>query len=395
MDHELDILPVMEDPERPQYRDVHPNLIKPPFRMALIGSSKSGKCLSPNGKILLKEGEKKLQDVKIGDMVHTKEGFSKVLDVIYNGDKVVYDVFFTENYKVTCSEEHKIDTTNGLKRLRDLTSTDLILTDTKQVKLVGYNNPRRELTMDIEVDNSSHTFYYNNVSVSNSNLLMNYLRSDFYGGDSKKGIKSCFTRICVLSPNLGLDSTTRSLRKLCKEGDIRTRYDDSFIYNLIETQKEKEPGERDRIFLIIDDLLGLGCGQNCLLFSSVSYMRHLDISCCFITQTLKGTNSLNPAVRNNLDQLVFFKCASHHQIKALVEDMQGTFGSKNNVETMLYYATQKPYHFCTFNCRDLTVWHNHTEFLWTKYDPVTGDYNDDFVPPQGAIKDMEQEEEEE
>jgi len=257
MSHELDILPVMEDPERPQYREVHPNLIKPPFRMALIGSSKSGK----------------------------------------------------------------------------------------------------------------------------SNLLMNYLRSDFYGGDKRRGIKSCFTRICVLSPNLGLDSTTRSLRKMCADGDIRTRYDDSFIYNLIESQKEKDVGERDRIFLIIDDLLGLGCGQNCLLFSSVSYMRHLDISCCFISQTLKGTNSLNPAVRNNLDQLVFFKCPSHHQVKALVEDMQGTFGSKRNVENLLYYSTQKPYHFCTFNCRDLKVYHNHTEFLWEKYDPVTGEYNDDFVPP--------------
>jgi len=260
MEHDLDILPVMNDPDRQQYRDVHPNLIKPPFRMALVGSSKSGK----------------------------------------------------------------------------------------------------------------------------SNLLMNLLRSDFYGGDKRKGVKPCFTRIVVISPNLGLDSTTRSLNKLCNNGDIRTTYSDAFIYDLIESQKEKESNDRDRIFLIIDDLLGLGCKQNCLLFSSVSYMRHLDISCCFITQQLKGQNSLAPAVRNNLDAMIFFKNGSHKQVEALCDDLQGTFGSKKNVENMLYYATRKPYHFCFFNVRDLKVFHNFTEFMWEKYNPTSGDYNDDFVVPSNA-----------
>ena len=394
MTHELEIYPVMDDPDRQQYREVHPNLIKPPFRMALVGSSKSGKCLSPNGKILLTTGEIKLGDVKIGDMVFTKEGFCKVLDVIHTEGKVVYDVFFTENFKVVCSEDHKIDTTNGLKRLKDLTSKDVIITSSdNQVKLVGYNNPRKEMTMDIEVDNASHTFYYNNVSVSNSNLLMNMCRSDFYGGDKKKGITPCFTRTVVISPNLGLDSTTRSLNKLCKDGDIRTTYSDAFIYDLIESQKEKEGNDRDRIFLIIDDLLGLGCKQNCLLFSSVSYMRHLDISCCFITQQLKGQNSLAPAVRNNLDAMIFFKNGSHKQVEALCDDLQGTFGSKKNVEKMLYYATRKPYHFCFFNVRDLKVFHNFTEFMWEKYDPISGEYNDDFVVP--ADVDLEDTEDEE
>lgn len=266
MSHELDILPVMEDPDRPAYRDVHENLIKPPFRMALIGSSKSGK----------------------------------------------------------------------------------------------------------------------------SNLLMNLLRPDFYGGCKKRKINSCFTRIMVISPNLGLDSTTKSLAKLCKDGDIRTTYTDAMIYDLIESQKEKDPNDRDRIFLIIDDLLGLGCKQNCLLYSSVSYMRHLDISCCFISQTLKGQNSLNPAVRNNLDAMIFFKNGSHKQVEALCDDLQGTFGSKKNVENMLYYATKKPYHFAFFNVRDLKVYHNFSEFMWEKYDPVSGEYNDDFTPPSSFDEDTEE-----
>jgi len=40
---DLTIYPVLEDPNRPNYRPVHPNLLTPPFRLALVGSSKSGK----------------------------------------------------------------------------------------------------------------------------------------------------------------------------------------------------------------------------------------------------------------------------------------------------------------------------------------------------------------
>jgi len=91
--------------------------------------------------------------------------------------------------------------------------------------------------------------------------------------------------------------------------------------------------------------------------------------------------------------MIFFKNGSHKQVEALCDDLQGTFGSKKNVEKMLYYATRKPYHFCFFNVRDLKVFHNFTEFMWEKYDPISGEYNDDFVVP--ADVDLEDEEDEE
>ena len=72
-----------------------------------------------------------------------------------------------------------------------------------------------------------------------------------------------------------------------------------------------------------------------------------------------------------------FKCPSFQQINSLSEDLQGTFGSKDNVKNLLSYATQKPYHFCFFNYRDLNAWHNHTEFMWQKYDE-NGNYTPDF-----------------
>lgn len=249
----LEILPVLEDPDRPKYRDVHPDLLKPPFRMSIVGASKSGK----------------------------------------------------------------------------------------------------------------------------SNYLMNLLRPSFYGGSEKKKIEPCFNKIIAFSPNLGLDSTTRALTDIAGEDNMHMTYDDSKIQRIMDSQREK--GDiRDKILIIADDLIALGANPQALIFSSATYLRHLDCSIIYITQTYKGHYSLPPLVRNNLEALVMFKCPSAQQINSMCEDLMGTFGSKENVKNMLDYATQKPYSMCFYNYRDLKVYKNHTEFIWEKYDK-NGNYSADFV----------------
>lgn len=264
MNHELDVLPVMKDPERPQYRECHENILSPPFRLALVGASKSGK----------------------------------------------------------------------------------------------------------------------------SNLLMNYLRPCYYGGSKKQNIKPCFTKIVVFSPNLGMDSTTKSLNDLCAEGDVHMTYADHYIQSIMDSQKTQDGPSRDRVLIIADDLIAMGCQPQSLIFSSATYLRHLDVSIMYLTQTYKGHYSLPPLVRNNLDGLIMFKCPSFQQINSLSEDLQGTFSTKENVKNILGYATQKPYHFCFFNYRDLNAWHNHTELMWEKYD-ANGNYNPDF---KGYKEDSDNEE---
>ena len=256
--HELDVLPVMKDPDRPQYRDTHENLLTPPFRVAVVGASKSGK----------------------------------------------------------------------------------------------------------------------------SNLLMNYLRPCYYGGSKKQNIDPCFTKVIVFSPNLGMDSTTKSLNDLCAEGDIHMSYSDGYIRAIIDYQKMSDGSARDKILIIADDLIAMGCQPQSLIFSSATYLRHLDVSIYYLTQTYKGHYSLPPLVRNNLDGIVMFKCPSFQQINSFSEDLQGTFGSKENVKKMLDFGTKKPYHFSFFNYRDLNVWHNHTEKIWEKFDEQ-GNYNADFNGNQG------------
>ena len=262
--HELDVLPVKRDPDRPNYRDVHPNILKPPFRIALIGSSKSGK----------------------------------------------------------------------------------------------------------------------------TNLLMNYLRHNYYGGSKQLKIKPSFTKIIVFSPNLGLDSTSRALQSMCDPGDMHQNYEDGYINALIDYQKSKEGADRDRVLIIADDLLALGCSQKAAIFQGFSYFRHLDISIFVLTQIYKGQYSLPPSVRNNLEGLVFFRCPSQKQVEGLAEDIGDTFGSKDNVKNMLEYTTAEPYSFCFFNYRDLKVYKRHSEHIWSKYDE-NGNYSPLFTVPKNINRDKD------
>jgi len=243
---DLEILPVLEDPEKAQYRDVHENLLKPAWRIGVVGSSASGK----------------------------------------------------------------------------------------------------------------------------SNYLMNYFRQDYYGGKDP-----CFDTVYVFSPNMGLDSTTRALKDIAGEQNMYMTYKDSIIDGIIE--KQKAASHKDRILIIADDLIALNARPTAKIFTSSTYLRHLQCSIIYLTQTYQGMYSLPPVVKNNLEGLVMFRCPSNKQIDALSEDLQGTFGNKNSIKAMLSDCTKKPYHFAFFDYRNLRVFHNHTEEIWRKFNE-NGDYNPDY-----------------
>lgn len=268
--HELQVLPVMQNPDRPTYRDVHPNLLKPPFRMAVVGSSKSGK----------------------------------------------------------------------------------------------------------------------------SNYVVNLLRPCYYGGGKMNGKKvpPCFEKIYIFSPNIGMDDTTRCFQKLCQEQDIKQDYNDGYIRQIIENQKAKSPHE-EKVLIIADDLPGLGAKPDAMIFTSASYLRHLNVSIIYISQVYKGrVGGLPPLVRNNIDALCMFRMPSEKQIRDFCEDMAGTFNSKKNVHNLLAYATMEPFQFAFFNYRDLNVWKNHTQLLWKKY---TKDmqFSPDFTVPKEVESSGDEDEE--
>lgn len=263
--NELEIKPIKDDPSRPNYRKCHPNLLQPPFRMAAIGSSASGK----------------------------------------------------------------------------------------------------------------------------STWAMNLLRPCFYGGGEKTGVEPVFNKIIVISPNFGLDSTTRHIKYLVDESNIHMTYDDSIINNLIQEQKMLGDN-RNRVLIIADDILALGASPLSKLFVASSYLRHVDVSILYLTQTYSGHYSLPPTTRNNLEGLVYFKNPSMKQTKNLIDDLTGTFGTPQNVKNLVDYATLEPYSFCFFDYKNLRVFKKHSQELYRKFNE-DGSYAPEFQIPGGRKRIKEKE----
>lgn len=57
-------------------------------------------------------------------------GLHKIIDVVYSGEKLVYELELVDGHKLKATQEHKILTKSGWKRLIDLTKEDKVMCDT-------------------------------------------------------------------------------------------------------------------------------------------------------------------------------------------------------------------------------------------------------------------------
>ena len=83
----------------------------------------------------------------------------------------------------------------------------------------------------------------------------------FYGASDKVDPKDpltqpVFDNIFVISPTIGLDSTSKPLLKIVPPENIFTDYSDDMIDAILDYQKNQEP-PREKTLIICDDILGL------------------------------------------------------------------------------------------------------------------------------------------
>jgi hypothetical protein len=102
--------------------------------------------------------------------IDSPDGYVPVTHYIHKGEKPIWKVESENGFEFECSGKHVVDTNNGLKFVEQLTSDDELLTvdgySHCKTKQTGYSKP----VIDIRVEHTNHRFYYNNVSVKNSNL---------------------------------------------------------------------------------------------------------------------------------------------------------------------------------------------------------------------------------
>lgn len=83
-------------------------------------------CLVGNTVIMTDKGNKKIKDIKVGDMVLTKDGYKKVLFTKNKGKKTVFDINFGYKTSIIATDDHRIFTSNGWKCIKDLKESEEI-----------------------------------------------------------------------------------------------------------------------------------------------------------------------------------------------------------------------------------------------------------------------------
>ncbi len=139
-------------------------------------------CQPAWAKVLSKEGWTNFEDLKIGDSIWSKEGWTKILRKWSNGIKKVYEyqtehgpVFngtknhkiFQNGKKIEVDDAEYIDCFAEGKKDSNWRSSDRKTRDTFQSKIISRVFIREEEVFDITVDNKSHSYWTQGCDVSN------------------------------------------------------------------------------------------------------------------------------------------------------------------------------------------------------------------------------------
>lgn len=125
-------------------------------------------CQAGFAKVLTKKGIETFDDIDIGTEIWSKEGWTKVVNKWSTGNKDVYSYTFEHGVFIG-TPNHRIETKNGKEEV-DLVKVGISLSD--DGKLGETNLIKKEYlgkyeVFDITVDNNSHTYWTDGISVSN------------------------------------------------------------------------------------------------------------------------------------------------------------------------------------------------------------------------------------
>jgi PBSX family phage terminase large subunit len=91
-----------------------------------LGQDFGFSCLGGNTLISTNNGEVKMKDLKIGDLVYTRNGYKKITSFVNTGIKQVYRLNFGYDRNIIITGEHKVLTSQGWKQVKNLGKKETI-----------------------------------------------------------------------------------------------------------------------------------------------------------------------------------------------------------------------------------------------------------------------------
>jgi len=137
-------------------------------------------CLPKYVELLTPTGIKLLEDIMIGDIIWSTEGWTTIINKESKGIKDVYEYETLHEYVLYCTEDHKVIFNGNKIKAKDTKFFDCFFTtyfvgkdkynfDKKTIpdfKMIGEYKETCEV-FDLTVDNKSHTFWCNGFNICN------------------------------------------------------------------------------------------------------------------------------------------------------------------------------------------------------------------------------------
>jgi len=141
-----------------------------------------------------------------------------------------------------------------------------------------------------------------------THLLIKMLNSKYF--------KDNFDTIYVFSPTVNLDKTWESVKN--EDVIMFDEYDESTINDILRIQEMKHESKRQNVLIILDDLAEKLKGKRGNVLEMLATKgRHFNASFIFTSQKY---NSVPTIIRNNSDEMIFFKVSNNQELKTIVEE---------------------------------------------------------------------------
>lgn len=134
-----------------------------------------GHCIEENQYVSTTEGQKKIKDVQIGDMVYTFDGVHTVINKFENGVKILVNVKLVNGVEVRCTPNHMFLTMEGWKMALSLTENDVVIFNGSPCHILSVIKCDCGNTYDLEVE-TAHNYIVNGVVVHNCSMQEDIMR---------------------------------------------------------------------------------------------------------------------------------------------------------------------------------------------------------------------------
>jgi hypothetical protein len=349
------ILQVQDELPNKKFDDIHPNLMQMPSMTLIVGSIRSGKCLYEYSLVETKDGFKYIKDVCINEYVNSKNGYVKIKDIINTGKKRCYKIKINNN-DLILTEEHKLETINGMKQLKDIDS-DLIITKYGNCKIISKEYYGFVNTYDLEIDHIEHTFYCNNISVSNSNLLVNlFCNEGFY--------KDKFDIVRFISNTLHTDNKGMILSKYF---DCSDHYTDQMIHDIKNEQMMYDKIDRPTFALVLDDILTQDFSKNNAVSYFATRFRHYIDMFVLTTQSFRSVSTL---IRSNCTNVIVCRQQNQKELLKIAEEYGPMVGGEDSFIELYKQCHNERYQMMTIDLQSnpARVFRNFDELIWNGAD---------------------------